>query len=46
MGFFSSAIFFIFPKMLVIYLDLLKNETATKCRKTFKESYDHKKEWV
>ena len=27
MGFFNSAIFFIFPKMLIIYLDLFKYET-------------------
>ena len=46
MAFFNSAIFFIFPKMLVIYLDLFKQGTANETRKTFKQSYGDKKEWI
>ena len=38
--------FFHLPKMIVIYLDLFKHETANECRKTFKQSYGDKKEWV
>ena len=41
MGFFNSANFFIFPKMLVkhLHLDLFKQ----RMQKTFKQSYGDKK---
>ena len=45
-GFFNSVNFFIFPKLLVIFLDLFKHEAAIECRKKFKQIYGDKKEWV
>ena len=46
MGFFNSANFFILSKILIIFFYLFKRKTANECRKTFKQRYGDKNEWV